>query len=401
MCEQSVPEEKVGRRVAVQRKLAGLTQHQFAARAHVSKSLVAQVEIGALPASAGFTAAAAHVLGLDVATLTGEPHGAPITDPYAEHAGIAALRIALDDQEVPDFAGYPMPATELRTRLDHCEARREKGRYTAVLKMLPELLNHAYAIVAHTRPGHDTEQAWAMLDDAYELAQVVSLRFGYCDLAALAAGYGRAAAARAGDPLRAALATYRYTVVRLRRGNPEGVLQAVDRGHALLDGERCPTAGAVRTVLHLRQARAHARLGARDRADEHINEARRLVTGGVPAHPYYSVHATTANVDIHYVRTAVELCDGSTAVGRAAQVHLPADTQPSRAGHHWIDLARAWTLHGDRARAVGALYEARRMNPQKTRYHPGVHETVHLLAEHHRRANDSLAAFARWARITV
>ncbi|MGH8922542.1 MAG: hypothetical protein ACRD0H_30100, partial [Actinomycetes bacterium] len=110
----------------------------------------------------------------------------------------------------------------LRARLDHCETRREKGRYSAVLEMLPELLNHAYAGVAQARPGHGTEQAWAMLDDAYELAQVASLRFGYADLAALAAGCGRAAAARAGDPLRAALATYRYTVVRLRRGNPEG-----------------------------------------------------------------------------------------------------------------------------------------------------------------------------------
>ncbi|MGH8916884.1 MAG: helix-turn-helix domain-containing protein, partial [Actinomycetes bacterium] len=171
--------------------------------------------------------------------------------------------------------------------------------------------------------------------------------------------------------------------------------------HALLDGARCPTADAVRAVLHLRQARAHARLGARDRADEHIDEARRLVAGGVPAHPYYSVHATTANVDIHYVRTPVELRDGSTAIGRAQQVRLPADAQPSRAGHHWIDLARAWTLHGDRAKALDALYAARRINPQKTRYHPSVHETVHLLAEHDRRANDSLVRFARWARITV
>lgn len=267
--------------------------------------------------------------------------------------------------------------------------------------MLPELLNHAYAIVEHARPGHDTELAWAMLEDAYELAQVVSLRFGYHDLGALAAGYGRAAATRTGDPLRAALATYRYTGGRLRRGNVTGVLRALDRGHALLDGAHSPTADAVRTVLHLRQARAHARLGARERADEHIEEARRLVAGGVPAHPYYSVHATAANVDIHHVRVPVELCDATTALRRAEQVHLPPDAPPSRAGHHWIDLARAWTLHGDRTKALGALNEARRINPQKTRYHPSVHETVHLLAEHDRRTTGSLAGFARWARITL
>ncbi|MGH3913377.1 MAG: helix-turn-helix domain-containing protein [Pseudonocardiaceae bacterium] len=401
MGKEIAPEGAVGRRVAVQRKLAGLTQHQLATRAHVSKSLVAQVEIGALPASAAFTAAAARALRVDVEALTGEPYGHPLHDPQAEHAGIAALRIALDCDEDPDVEGFPLPAAELRTRLDRCQADREKARYAQMLAVLPELLEHAYLIIHAARAGQEAETAWALLNDAYELARTVSLRFGYHDLGALAARCGRDAAICAGDPLRVAVATHQHVGVQLRRGDYTVVLRAVDRAHGLIESESSPAADAVRVVLHLRQATAHARLGARDRADEHISEARRLVTGGVPAHPFYGVNANLENVDIAWVAVPVELSDGTTAIGRAEQVRLPSDAQPSRAGHHWIDVARAWTLHGDHAKALGALNEARRIAPQQTRYHSSVRETVYLLAEHDRRANDTLASFARWAGVSL
>jgi transcriptional regulator with XRE-family HTH domain len=399
--EETAPDGAVGHRVARQRKLSGLTQPQLAARAHVSVSLISQVERGLVPASAAFTAAVARALGIDIEALTGQPYGPVLTDPQADHAGIPALRFALDCDEDPDLDSFPMPPAELRTRLDECQTQREKARYSKVLAALPELLNHAYLIADDAQPGHDAETAWALLDDAYELAQVVSLRFGYYDLAALAARCGRDAAVRAGDPLRAAVATFRYTGVRLRRGDYAGVLRTIDRGHALLDGERSPTADSVRSVLHLRQARVHARLGAPDRADEHIDESRRLVTGGVPANPYYSVNADTTNVDMHYLEVPIEVSDGTAAIDRAEQVRMPSTAKPSIAGHHLVGVARAWTLHGDRAKALDALNQARRIAPQQTRYHPSVHETVHLLAETDRRATDSLAGFARWAGVTL
>ncbi len=102
----------------------------------------------------------------------------------------------------------------------------------------------------------------------------------------------------------------------------------------------------------------------------------RLRTHGVPATPYYDVIATMTNVNRHWVAVPAELTDGSTAV------------------------ARAWTLHGDRAKALDSLYWARRIAPQLTR-HPQAHETVHLLAETERRANDSLAKFARWVGVML
>jgi len=250
MCEESAPDGAVGRRVAVQRKLAGLTQQQLANRAHVSKSLVSQVERGEVPASAAFTAAVARALGVDVETLTGQPYGPPITDPKAEHAGIPALRMALDNDEDPNFEGFPMSAAELRTRLDECEVHRENSRYSRVVAALPELLNHAFAVVNNAGPGHDAETTWALLDDCYELAHRVSHQFGYFDLAALAARCGRDAADRAGDPLRAAAAAFRSNCVRRHHWDYAGALRVIDRGLALIESERSPAADAVRANAH-------------------------------------------------------------------------------------------------------------------------------------------------------
>ncbi|MEU3621480.1 hypothetical protein BS329_25925 [Amycolatopsis coloradensis] len=70
-------------------------------------------------------------------------------------------------------------------------------------------------------------------------------------------------------------------------------------------------------------------------------------------------------------------------------------------GHHWIDLARGFQLHGDRARSLQALQLARQVSPQQTRYHPHIRETVITLAEQDRRRSETLAGFARWANIKI
>lgn len=71
----------------------------------------------------------------------------------------------------------------------------------------------------------------------------------------------------------------------------------------------------------------------------------------------------------------------------------------SRRGHHHIDMAAAWLLHGDRDRAFEQLHQAREVTPQQTRYHPQVREIVGAIAEADRRRTDSLSGFARWVGI--
>ncbi|MGH4026383.1 MAG: helix-turn-helix domain-containing protein [Pseudonocardiaceae bacterium] len=398
--EEKAPEGAVGQRVAAQRKLAGMTQYQLADRAHVSKSLVSQVERGAVPASPSFTAAIARALHVDVEVLHGQsPWSA--ADAKVKHAAIETLRTALDAADDPILPGPPMTSAELRARLNHCEDQRARSRYTQIADALPELLHHAYTITAEAQPGPDAELAWSLVSDAYMLAQTISFRFRHFDLAAHFNDRWQLAAAQSGDPLRPAAAAYQRGALRLFRGDYAGVLRIMDRAHAQIEDQRDPAADSVRTQLHLRQAIAHARSGAADRADEHISLARDLVAQGIPANPYYDVIATVTNVELHWVAVPVELSDGTTAVGRAERVQAPEADEPARAGRHWIDVARAWTLHGNRAKALGALKEARRSAPQLTRYHPQVHETVRILAETDRRTTDTLAGFSRWIGVTL
>jgi hypothetical protein len=85
------------------------------------------------------------------------------------------------------------------------------------------------------------------------------------------------------------------------------------------------------------------------------------------------------NVNIWSVGLAVEMLDGTEAIKRAEKFRLPRSAPRERVGHHWIDLARGYLLHGDHQRALVTLQQARRTAPQQTRYH-------RRLARHHRLA---------------
>ena len=146
--EETAPAGAVGYRLARQRRLAGLTQQQLAARSHVSVSLISQVERGVVPASSGFTAAVARGLGVEVEDLYAQPQGAWITDPRTGHAGVPALGAALDRADDPVLSKATMTPVELRTRLNECEHDQSRSRYAQMMVVLPELLRHAYVLAA-------------------------------------------------------------------------------------------------------------------------------------------------------------------------------------------------------------------------------------------------------------
>lgn len=158
----------------------------------------------------------------------------------------------------------------------------------------------------------------------------------------------------------------------------------------------------IRGYSHLRSSILAARSGDRDRSDEHLAEARDCADQLPPVSDLLDLAFCDGNVTVHNVAAAVEMGDGTTAVQRDRP--LPegmGKAMPSRLGHHHIDLARAWLLHGDRERCLAELNLARKLAPQLTRYHPQVRETVLTLAEQDRRRTDSLAGFARWAGIEL
>jgi transcriptional regulator with XRE-family HTH domain len=101
--------DPIGRRIAHARKLRGLTQIGLAGRAHVSKSLVAQVESGHKPATPSVVAAVAAALNVDVTDPTGQPYRGTDARSDRIYAAIPQIRQALVYWDIPD-PGRPAPA---------------------------------------------------------------------------------------------------------------------------------------------------------------------------------------------------------------------------------------------------------------------------------------------------
>lgn len=389
-------EDGVGERLRRLRKLRGLTQQQLAARAHVSTSLVKKVEQGTTPASAALVASTARVLGSKPAYLYGTDDREIVEEPNAA-VEIDALRTALDAYDDPRPEGRPLTLDAARKRIAALSRYVYGLRYADAARELPGLLHHLYLLAE--QPGADGEQARATLHDAYRMVASVAGRLRQADLAAVASERHVQLAPLTGDPLRIAISAYHRSSGYLQHGDYRGGLRVLDRAREHV--QSTPVDRAIAVQLNLRSAVLAARAGDSAEADGYIEEARAMASADVPDTPYYNIDASQLNVTVHWCAAPVEQYDGTEAVKRAQQVRVVDRRRPERVGHHHIDMARAWMLHGDRSESLNHLNAARRVAPYNTRYHPAVRETVLALAEADRRATDSLAGFARWAGIRV
>jgi len=152
--------------------------------------------------------------------------------------------------------------------------------------------------------------------------------------------------------------------------------------------------------LHLRAAITSGRAGNGPTAKAHIEAAREAATRLDPkVNPYradyYGLGFANSNVLLHDVAIAVELGRPVAAIENAKHVRL-AGLPPERTSHHAIDLARAWTQHGDNQKAIAHLWNARRLAPQHAKYHPQVREILHTLCARERRTSGTLREFTHW-----
>lgn len=380
----------VGGRLRHLRKLRGLTQEHLAAATHYSVSLIKKIEQGGVPASAGFVAAAAKALQVKPSYLYGVEERDLAEQPVVEAAGIADLRRALDEYDDPQPGDTLLTQAQAERGLRGIERDVYALRYDDAVRALPGLLPHLYLLAKESDEGR------ALLHDGYRLAASVAGQYRQADLAAIASERHVALAPLTGDPLRVAVSAYHRSSRHMQAGDFALGLSIVDRAHQHIgDG---PADRAVAIQLHLRAAVLAARAGDAERADDHIAEARETLDRfNPPARPYYNVDASMLNVEVHWCAVPMEAYDGTESVRRGDQAHIVDPARPERVGHHHIDQARAWLLHGNREKALDHLNVARRVAPNRVRHHPQVRATVLALAEQDRRVTDSLAGFARWA----
>ncbi len=390
-------DQTIGPRLARERKLAGLSQHELAARSHFSPSLVSQVERGVAPASPGLIAACARVLGVSAAYLQAQPYTPSDREGHQVHAVIPGIRRELAAYAVPpaDISVRPLP--ELEAAVAEASRMRHSVDLAGLGGAIPGLLAELRTATQQLA-GSAAERAWLLLGETYYAASQVAYKLGYVDLASLAVERYEWAAAQSGDPLAVLVGVYARAGELINIAEWDSALDYLERGRASISdqiGADGPATLSMWGNLHLKSGLAAARSGRRDIADAHLAEAQQTAERIGADRDDYRLCFGPTNVAIWSVGLAVEAQDGTTAVDRASRIVIPPGTQRERAGHHWIDVARGFLLHGDRSKSLQALQSAYEVSPQQTRYHPQVRETVATLAEADARATDSLAGFAR------
>jgi transcriptional regulator with XRE-family HTH domain len=390
--------ESIGRRIANVRKLRGLTQQQLADRVPCSKSLIAQVEAGHKPASQALVTGVARTLRVGVGELTGQPYRSQTERRDRIHATIPDIRHALLSWDLPDDDIRPRPYSDLRADVTRASALGRTARYGRLGETLPGLLEE---LTAAAHASDDAQQArwWALLSETYTGVTALAYALGYFDLRNLAMDRVEAAAQRSQDPLRVARTRWQRSTLFLATASYGKGAMLLDRVRHDIGEDMARMDEATLSVYgatHLRSAIFASRIPNAGNAQAHLDEAAeaaRMVGGDTD---YYGMEFGPSNVAIHEVSVPVEMYDGTEAIKRASRVRLPNTVAPVRHGHYYIDLARGFLYHGDRARSEEALWTARRIAPQLTRNHPMVRETVRMLADLERRRPKSLSDFASW-----
>lgn len=361
----------------------------------MSYSLLRKVEREERRGTPAFLAAVARALNVDVEVLTG---GGTEGDQVPEM--LPPIRAALDLFDLPpDESIRPRPTHELAEAVRRINRKAQAADYEPMVRELPGLLGELHA-AALTAAGTEQAIAWGLLAEASRCGHSVGIALGANDLSVHALARMDWAASRAGDlapGLRAAREYLRVTAY-LRAQDYAACWRLNASGLAHLDGaDDAPGTLIARGQLHLGASVIAAKSGDRDTVDGHLSEAERIAqrTGEQTERFWFGFGPT--NIRVHRVMTLVHLGEHAEAVALAdGGLHFPADWLPTRVGHHYLDVARAWRWLNRPDEALDALREARKVAPGQARRHPLARDTVTALLQAQRRPSSELSAYATW-----
>jgi len=386
-------DDHTGTRVKEQRRLARLTQRQLAAQIPFSYSLLNQVECGARPATVDFIAAVARALRIDVTALTGQPY---VTELQQDRlaALVRPIREALDLYDLGPAPGLRVrSAAQLVAAADGlCRTVRATHLRNAAV-VLPEVMAELTTAAWRT----PSTELWQALGSTYRTAHDIAVKLGYYDLSSVALDRMEWAAARASDPVLAAVRQYMRALVYFREGDNGIGMRLVGSGHGILgQAEPGRATAAVVGQLHLGACVIAARARDADAVATHLAEAEAIASQTGDASDVHWLSFGPTNVALHRMSAAVEMRHYGQALDQARDVRLPAGMATSRRSHFLIDKARSEMETGRTEAALASLVEARRAAPEQTRYHPGARETISGLVHAARRTPETLGGMAAW-----
>lgn len=394
----TMDEKHVGGSIRTLRKAAGLTQTQLARRSSVSLSLLSKVECGDRAATHALLASVARSLRVPVERLTGQPYADNHHDAET-HSSIDTLRSVLRRVDLVDDRP-PCSMRDLTQSVAEVAALRRDANYRRLSSLLPSVLED----LARASRDSDSQVAarmQSMLVTSYYAAHMMLHRLGFPDLAEVVEHRLANAAERSGDPLAGVLAMWVRAQSFQSAGDYTHGLMLMDAARSEFADEvlrmSTPEAFTVFGNLHLRSITLASRAGDADTTRAHIAEARALAERlGGPDQVHYGLTFGHANLITHETSAHIELGDPVAALTAAGNWDPPSSMPRTRKGNHYIGLARAHLMNGDRDDALRALQEARRIAPQQTRLHPMVRDATAVLVSLHRRSNPELSRYAGW-----
>lgn len=280
------------------------------------------------------------------------------------------LRRALDSHDVP-ADGIVRSIELLDAAVAGIVDDRLNSNYLRLSYALPPLLDELHRALAEVR-GPGRERVCALLAQTYRAADAIADKFGYFDLSARIIGMMQDVAQRSGDRLLVAASAYVRGETFFASGDYEAGRRMLQNVSETIDVERSVRAAAVYGSLHMRSA-ILAGLNRRPQdARESLDEAERAARR-VPEGVYLGTAFGSASVRVHRLSLAVEVGDIGAALREAHEWKPPARSMPAeRQSHFYIDLARAFVLTSDTAKAKEALRFARVIAPEHANSHPMV-----------------------------
>ena len=224
-------QDQAGARIAVIRKTRGLTARELAGRAHVSYSLLAKVESGAVPASPALIGAVARALRVDVPRITGQPYEEPRGQAAQLHDLVGALRRSVDTYDLPDEAIVPRPVPRLAADVRRMSAWGQAAKYVQLGAELPGLLDELAAAV-RAAPEASRPPLFGLLAEAYSGASAIAGLLGYLDLRGQVIDRIRWASELSGDPLRMHRVNWQRTASLMATGAYDQALTLMEHVRA-------------------------------------------------------------------------------------------------------------------------------------------------------------------------
>lgn len=391
----------IGEHLARLRRAAGLSQEALAERAHVSLSVIRQLEQQQRTSARISTLARlAAALAVDTTALMGDASTAvDRRDPTAEPVGLVPVRRALTP--IHGLDGAPLAATTpdgpeptLATLThDLAEASRlyHADDYAAVLAGLPRLLGDARALVDLTT-GDAQLAAHTAASRVYQLAGRLLIQLRQVDLAHTALTEAARHARASGDQVVAAeaVAPMCWHLIRVGRLADARAL-AVDTADRVEPrmSTASPAALASWGFLLVKAASAAVRDARRSEAEEilQLADAAAQVLGDRP-YPHAQIAGNDFSREgVHLMRVETLVISGrhAEALTLAQQAPRSAQVTPSGRQRHRLDVAWAHLHTGDRDAAVEVLAELRRVAPSWLRQQPYARVIVDTLVRRTRR----------------